>query len=169
VRTRLSLIALSLTGLAILAPALSSSPAGAATTNEIAVYGSSHCLDDDTNNAANLQMWSCTGGTEQHWTSTPDPSGLYTFQNAHTGLCITAPATAEVVPLALAGCTAGGSALQQWRVFAADNPPGGSGWYEVFQNVADNWCLRTSSVGNGTNPEMWPCDASISYERWQFR
>jgi hypothetical protein len=72
----------------------------------MAVWNSSHCLDDDTGNATNLQMWSCTGGP---------------------------------------------------------------GWYEVYQNVADGWCLRTNSVAPRTNPEMWPCDASVNYERWEFK
>src|SRR4051794_24330499 len=64
---RRSLFAVATALLAMLAIALTGTPAQAAGFTPINVWNSSHCLDSDTGNASTLQMWSCTGGSEQRW------------------------------------------------------------------------------------------------------
>ncbi|MFE9597331.1 RICIN domain-containing protein [Streptomyces hokutonensis] len=153
--------------LAILALAWAGgSPAQAAGFTPINVWNSSHCLDNATENAAKLQMWSCTGGAEQKWLEGFNTqTGLFTFTNQNTGRCITAPASGTGT-VTMAFCNAAAT-NQQWRVYFADNPLGPpSGWYDVWQNVSSGYCLSTPSVGNGTLIQTTPCDPSDQYDRW---
>ncbi|MGH4031735.1 hypothetical protein ACQB60_22695 [Actinomycetota bacterium Odt1-20B] len=74
---RFSLFALVAALLAVLAMAMASAPAQAAGFTPINVGKSSHCLDNATENASKLDF----------------QAGLFTFTNARTGRCITAPAS----------------------------------------------------------------------------
>ncbi|WP_311608392.1 RICIN domain-containing protein [Streptomyces hesseae] len=151
---------------AILAITVIGTPAQADGFSPIKVWNSSHCLDNATENAARLQMWSCTGVSEQNWLEGFNTqTGLFTFTNSRTGRCITAPASgAGTVTMAFCDAAA---ATQQWRVFFADNPNGPpSGWYDVWQNVSSGLCLSTPSVRNGTLLQTTLCNASEQYERW---
>ncbi|WP_329463609.1 RICIN domain-containing protein [Streptomyces sp. NBC_01431] len=163
---RRSLIAFVTAVLAILAIAATGSPAQAAGFSPINVWNSGHCLDNATENAARLQMWSCTGGSEQKWLEGFNTkTGLFTFTNQHTGGCITAPASGSGT-VTVAFCDAAAT-TQQWRVYFADNPNGPpSGWYDVWQNVSSGLCLSTPSVGNGTLLQTTQCDPSRQYDRW---
>ncbi|MET8682872.1 RICIN domain-containing protein [Streptomyces sp. NPDC004732] len=163
---RRSLFALLTAMSAALALSVAAAPAQAAGFSPINVWNSSHCLDNATENAAKLQMWSCTGGSEQKWLEGYNTqTGLFTFTNQRTGRCITAPASGAGTAT-MAFCDAGSTA-QQWRVYYADNPPSPpAGWYDVWQNVASGYCLSTPSVGNGTLVKTTTCDASVQYERW---
>jgi hypothetical protein len=160
-----SFITLFIVGLALLASALvGGAKAQASSGIEMAVPpNNTHCLDDDTNNFSNLQMLSCTGGGEQRWIEQFNANDTFTFVNAHTGLCITAPA-AGVATVNMEPCI--GAPTQQWNVFAAGT---GADSYDVWQSVASGLCLRTNSVANHTEPETWTCDPGISYERWHFQ
>ncbi|HEX4833229.1 MAG TPA: ricin-type beta-trefoil lectin domain protein [Trebonia sp.] len=165
-------LALSVTGLAIIggAAVAGTTQANASAGNEMAVWNGAHnhCLDNDTTNAQNLQMWNCTGGAEQHWLEGFNTTtGLFTFRNANTGNCITSPpAGAGAAQVTLGSCDAA-DARQQWDVFAADNPTGGPGWYDVWESTTEpGYCLRAPSVANGTHLETWPCDSNVSYERF---
>jgi Ricin-type beta-trefoil lectin domain-like len=146
--------------------AVTGASAQAASFSPINVWNSSHCLDNATENASKLQMWSCGSGSEQKWLEGFNTqTGLFTFTNSSTGRCITAPATGTGT-VTVAFCDAGAT-NQQWRVFAADNPLGPpSGWYDVWQNVSSGYCLSTPSVGNGTLIATTPCDPSDQYDRW---
>lgn len=152
--------------LALLAVVVTNAPAQASGFSPINVWNSSHCLDNATENAAKLQMWSCSGGSEQKWLEGYNTAtGLFTFTNQHTGWCITGPSwgtgTATMAP-----CNAAAS-NQQWRVYYADNPYGPpSGWYDVWQNASSGYCLTTPSVGNGTLVQTNVCDPSDQYDRW---
>jgi ricin-type beta-trefoil lectin protein len=139
-------------------------PAQAQSFRPINVWKSSHCLDNATENNAKLQMWSCSGHSEQTWLEGFDPqTSLFTFQNGHTNWCINAPGGAGTVTMA----PCDGSTNQQWRVFFADNPLGPpSGWYDIWQNVASGLCLATPSVANGTLPQMETCDLVDQFFRW---
>jgi hypothetical protein len=163
---RRSLLALATAVPALLAVAVTGTPAQAAGFTPINVWNSSHCLDNATENAAKLQMWSCTGGPEQRWLEGFNTqTGLFTFTNQNTGRCITAPASGTGT-VTMAFCNAA-AANQQWRVYFADNPLGPpSGWYDVWQNVSSGYCLSTPSVGNGTLIQTTPCDPSDLYDRW---
>jgi hypothetical protein len=164
-RTR-GLLALATAVPALLAVAVAGTPAQAAGFTPINVWNSSHCLDKASENAAKLQMWSCSGGSEQNWLEGFNaPTGLFTFTNQHTGRCVTAPPFgAGTVTMAFCDASA---TTQQWRVYAAGNPLGApSGWYDVWQNVSSGLCLSTPSVGNGTLVQATPCDPSDQYDRW---
>lgn len=147
--------------------AVAGAPAQAAGFSQINVWNSSHCLDNATENAAKLQMWSCSGGgPQQKWLEGFNTqTGFFTFTNQNTGRCITAPSVgAGTVTMTLCDANA---TTQQWRVFAADNPLGPpSGWYDVWQNVASGFCLSTPSVANGTLVQTTQCDPSDQNERW---
>lgn len=120
--TRRRLFALVTAVLAMLALAWAGgSSAQAAGFTPINVWNSSHCLDNATENAAKLQMWSCTGGAEQKWLEGFNTqTSLFTFTNQNTGRCITAPASGTGT-VTMAFCNAA-AANQQWRVYYADNP-----------------------------------------------
>ncbi|MBD0742698.1 hypothetical protein BG418_14580 [Streptomyces sp. CBMA152] len=163
---RRSLLALVTAVFAVLVIAMTGAPAHADGFSPINVWNSSHCLDNATENAAKLQMWSCTGGSEQKWLEGFNTqTGLFTFTNQHTGRCITAPASGPGT-VVMAFCNAA-DPTQQWNVFFADNPNGPpSGWYDVWQNASSGLCLSTPSVRNGTLLQTTPCDPSDQYDRW---
>src|SRR5664279_736524 len=157
---RRSLFALVTAVLAMLAIAVAAgAPAQAAGFSPINVWNSSHCLDNATEDDAKLQMWRCTGGSEQKWLEGfNSQTDTFSFTNQHTGRCITELAwgagTVTIEP-----CDAAATATtQQWRVFFADNPVNPpAGWYDVWQNVSSGRCLSTNSVRNGTVLETTPC------------
>ncbi|TDU01680.1 ricin-type beta-trefoil lectin protein [Streptomyces sp. 846.5] len=163
---RRTLLALGTAVPALLAVVLAGPPAQAAGFTPINIWNSSHCLDNATENASKLQMWNCTGGSEQRWLEGFNTqTGLFTFTNQHTGLCITAPAWGTGTAT-MQFCDAG-AANQQWSVFAADNPVNPSaGWYDVWQNASSGYCLTTPSVGNGTLVQTTACDPADHYDRW---
>ena len=163
---RIRLFALVSAVLAVLAISAATSPAQADSYSNINVWNSSHCLDNATENAAKLQMWSCSGGSEQRWLEGYNTqTGSFTFTNQRTGRCVTAPAWGSGT-VTMQFCD-GAATTQQWRVYFADNPFGPpSGWYDVWQNVSSGLCLSTPSVGNGTLVQTTPCDPSDLYDRW---
>jgi hypothetical protein len=161
---RFSLFALFTGVLAMLAIAVAGAPAQAAGFTPINVWNSSHCLDNATENATRLQMWSCTGGSEQRWLrSAGGQADAFTFTNQNTGRCITAPLAKGSI--LLLNCNAA-SIAQQWRVFFEDNPPGSAGAYQVWQSLSSGYCLTTPSVKNGTLPRAETCDPDDQYDRW---
>ncbi|WP_234386083.1 RICIN domain-containing protein [Streptomyces sp. ERV7] len=151
---------------AVLVTGLTGPPAQAVGFTRINVWNSTHCLDNATQNAAKLQMWSCGSGSEQKWLEGFNTqTALFTFTNQRTGRCITAPAWGPGT-VTVQFCNAA-DPTQQWRVFAADNPNGPpSGWYDVWQNASSGYCLSTPSVGNGTLVQTTVCDPSDQYDRW---
>jgi hypothetical protein len=158
---RKGFITLLTVGLALTAGALGGAQAHAVSGVEMAVPpNNTHCLDDDTNDFSNLQMWSCTGHAEQHWLEDLNRDNSYTFVNTNTNLCITAPASG-VATVIMEPCI--GAATQKWSVYAALSGPGS---YDIWETEASGLCLRTTSVADHTPLETWPCDVSEAYERW---
>jgi Ricin-type beta-trefoil lectin domain len=159
-------IALVTAPLAMLAITMAAAPAQAAGPTPINAWNKNNCLDNATENASKIQMWSCTGGSEQKWLEgSGTQTSLFTFTNSHTRWCITAPAVGAGT-VTMAPCDAAAT-TQQWRVFFADNPLGPpSGWYDVWQNAASGLCLETPSLRNGTVLQTAPCDASNLLQRW---
>lgn len=162
---RRSLIALSAVVLAVLGVAVGGGPAQAASTTEINILGSSHCLDNATEIASKLQMWSCTGGPEQQWTELFDnQTDTAMLINQNTGWCITAPS--QWGSLVMAPCDTS-APTQQWHINLTDTPVGQpTAEFFMLQSAASGLCLATSSVGNGTVPHMVTCDPTEHYERW---
>jgi hypothetical protein len=164
--TRRTLLTLVTALLAVLAIGVAATPAQAAGFSPMKIWHSTHCLDNATQDATRLQMWSCSGATEQTWLdSRNSQTGRYTFTNQRTGRCITAPLfNAGIVTMQFCDASAGN---QQWRLFAVDNPTGQPfDYYFVWQSVSSNFCLTTPSVANGTRVQTTTCDPSDQYDRW---
>ncbi|WP_329252146.1 RICIN domain-containing protein [Streptomyces sp. NBC_01478] len=141
------------------------SPAQAAGFTPINIWNSSHCLDNATENAAKLQMWSCTGGAEQNWLrGFNSDTSLYTFTNQNTGRCITAP-TSGTGTAVMAICNAA-ARNQQWALYYAAYTGSSTGWFYIWQNASSGYCLSTPSVGNGTLIQTISCDSTVRYEWW---
>ena len=93
IRSRFAALAATVTAV-VPAAVLSGAPAHATGFTEIGIHSSSHCLDNATENSFVLQMWSCTGGSEQKWLEGFNTNtGNFTFTNQHTGLCVSAVGT----------------------------------------------------------------------------
>ncbi|MEY9934595.1 hypothetical protein ABH926_009263 [Catenulispora sp. GP43] len=135
----------------------------------IRIWGSTHCIDNATQNAETVQMWNCTGGPEQQWSQTPDSvngvaTGSYSLVNENTRYCLDALAQGDGT-VVMGPCDS--SNTQQWTTLFADNPsPFTNGAYAVIQNVSSLQCLNTDSVGNGTLLRTWPCDTTDHYQKW---
>jgi hypothetical protein len=128
------------------------------------IWNSNHCLDNDTGHDEKLQMWRCSGGTEQQWLPEfNSQTQAFTFANRHTGRCIHASA-AGAVTVTMEECDAG-APTQQWTALVmTSESPGGS--YTVWQNKFSGLCLTTPSVGDGTLVQTTVCDSSDQYDRW---
>jgi Ricin-type beta-trefoil lectin domain len=157
---RKSLIALFTMGLSALALTLAGSPAQAAVGwHPIDLIGSSHCLDEATENIYKLQMWDCSGALEQNWQVTQSPNPLYqTISNQRYGLCITGPA-GLTGPVTMDFCT-DGNPRQEWETLFYPNTN------ELVEYRDTPYCLTTSSVKNGTVPQVVPCDNEADYQMW---
>ncbi|MDX3113301.1 RICIN domain-containing protein [Streptomyces scabiei] len=163
---RRTLISLVITALTLSAVALTGAPAQAAGATNIRIWGSSHCLDSDVDNAARLQMWSCDGGSDEKWLTEFWGSGMYRFINQRTGWCVTAPSGLGEGPITLSVCDAFGStrAVQLWRVYTTR--PGDPS-VAVWQSTQSGLCMTTPSVANHTIPRTTACDPSDHYDWWQ--
>ena len=168
---RRSLLALATAVLAVLGVALAGGPAQAANTVEIAVHGTGQCLDNATENAAKLQMWRCTGGSEQHWVQLiSSTTGYLMYQNAHTDWCITAPSGPGGGSVVMQPCDTSAPPDQQWTQTFTTTPVGFPfAEYWVIENPATGLCLWTGSIANGTVPSMAGCDTLGSLDnRWDI-
>jgi hypothetical protein len=141
--------------------ALAAAPAQAADATGIRVAATSHCLDNNPNNPAKLQMWDCNGGSNQQWWFIAD-NGAFEVENVATGLCMTAPPGPDGGTVIMAGCV--GAASQQWRFNTLPFP------YLTIQNNPANspgLCLWTETIANGHRPSMAGCDTTTSFNnRW---
>ncbi|MGQ4389615.1 non-reducing end alpha-L-arabinofuranosidase family hydrolase [Streptomyces sp. SAS_270] len=155
-RRRLSVVfAAAVTVLIALAATLVANPAQAATSGAVRGVGSGRCLDVP--NAAQtdgtyLQIWDCSGGTNQQWTST-DSSQLTVYGNK----CLDVPGHATTAGTRVQIWTCSGGANQQWRV----NSDG------TIVGVESGLCLDVTGHGtaNGTAVEIWTCNGG-SNQKW---
>ncbi|MFF4278100.1 RICIN domain-containing protein [Streptomyces kronopolitis] len=165
---RRALISLVTTALTVSALALAGAPAQAAGATNIRIWGSSHCLDSDVNNAARLQMWSCDSGSDEKWLTEYWGSGQYRFINQRTGRCITAPSGLTPGSITLSPCdpVVSTRAAQLWHAHATK--PGDPA-VAMWQSAESGLCMTTPSVGNHTVPKTLGCDASDRYDWWEQR
>ena len=125
------------------------------------VGGSARCLDDPSGNTANgtvIQLWSCTGKSNQNWTVVQDG----TLRTGGKCLQTAGNSTATGTKLELEPCNVN-DGLQMWEA-ATDGQ---------LVNPQSNKCLAASSaaaasVANGTKPVIEPCANSTSQpnEHW---
>jgi hypothetical protein len=138
-------------------------PAQASSFLEMKIWDSSHCLDNATEDASKLQMWRCSGASEQRW-SVPfnSQNGTYSFINERTRRCVQAPGVQG--PIFMNSCDSANT-TQQWTIVVAGaESPGGS--YIVWRNNFSGLCLTTPSVADGTRPRAAVCDPSDQYDKW---
>ena len=125
------------------------------------VGGSGRCLDDPSGNTANgtvIQVWSCTGKSNQSWTVVQDG----TLRTGGKCLQTAGNSTATGTKLELEPCNVN-DGLQMWEA-ATDGQ---------LVNPQSGKCLAASSaaaasVANGTKPLIEPCANSTSQpnEHW---
>jgi hypothetical protein len=130
-------------------------PAQAATSGAVRGVASGRCLDvpgASQNDGTFLQIWDCTGGTNQQWTAT-DSNQLTVYGNK----CLDVPghATTAGTKVEIWSCT--GGANQQWRV----NSDG------TIVGVESGLCLDVSGGGtaNGTAMQLWNCTGAGN-QKW---
>jgi hypothetical protein len=140
--------------LAALAAMLVAGPAQAASSGPLRHAASSRCMDlpnSDTANGTYLQLWDCSGKSNQQWTLT-DSNQLTVL-----GRCLDVPghSTTAGVQLQIYACS--GGANQQWRVNADGSIVG----------VQSGLCLdaKDNGTANGTRIQLWTCTGSNN-QKW---
>ncbi len=100
----------------------------------------------------NVQIWDCTGGTNQQWTLT-DNNQLTVYGNK----CLDVPGHATTAGTRVQIWACHGGANQQWRV----NSDG------TIVGVESGLCLDVSggATGNGTAVQLWNCNGG-SNQKW---
>ncbi|MFG2819985.1 non-reducing end alpha-L-arabinofuranosidase family hydrolase [Kitasatospora sp. NPDC048365] len=155
-RKRLSvLLTAAVAAVAALAAMLGANPAQAATTGALRGAGSGRCLDVQNAGQADgaaLQIYDCSGGTNQLWTSTSG-NQLTVYGNK----CLDVPGHATTAGTRLQIWSCSGAANQQWRVNADGTVVG----------VESGLCLDVSGAGtaNGTAVQIWTCNGG-SNQKW---
>ncbi|MFI9330972.1 non-reducing end alpha-L-arabinofuranosidase family hydrolase [Kitasatospora sp. NPDC052868] len=140
---------------AALAALLVATPAQADTSGALRGAGSGRCLDvsnADQSDGASLQIYDCSGGTNQSWTSTSG-NQLTVYGNK----CLDVPGHATTAGTRVQIWTCSGGANQQWRVNADGTIVG----------VESGLCLDVTgaATANGTAVEIWTCNGR-SNQQW---
>ncbi|MFF7990553.1 non-reducing end alpha-L-arabinofuranosidase family hydrolase [Kitasatospora xanthocidica] len=140
---------------AALAAMLVATPAQADTSGALRGTGSGRCLDvsnADRSDGASLQIFDCSGGTNQLWTSTSG-NQLTVYGNK----CLDVPGHATMAGTRVQIWTCSGGTNQQWRV----NSDG------TIVGVESGLCLDVTGAGtaNGTAVQIWTCNGG-SNQKW---
>ncbi|WP_329485152.1 non-reducing end alpha-L-arabinofuranosidase family hydrolase [Kitasatospora sp. NBC_01246] len=138
-----------------LAAMLVANPAQAATGSALRGAGSGRCLDVQNAGQADgtsLQIYDCSGGTNQQWTST-STNQLTVYGNK----CLDVPGHATTAGTRVQIWTCSGGANQQWRV----NSDG------TIVGVESGLCLDVTGAGtaNGTAVGIWTCTGAAN-QKW---
>ncbi|WP_255956091.1 RICIN domain-containing protein, partial [Streptomyces odontomachi] len=155
-RRRLSAVLTSAVAVLVaLAAMLVANPAQAASTGTLTGAGSGRCLDvsdASQEDGAALQIWDCSGGSNQQWTLT-DSNQLTVYGNK----CLDVPDHATTAGTTLQIWACSGGANQQWRV----NSDG------TIVGVESGLCLDVTgaATANGTAVELWTCNGG-SNQKW---
>ncbi len=140
---------------AALAAMLVAGPAQAATSGALRGTGSGRCLDVSNasqSDGASLQIYDCSGGTNQQWTLTSG-NQLTVYGNK----CLDVPNHATTAGTRVQIWACSGAANQQWRV----NTDG------TIVGVESGLCLDVTGAGtaNGTAVELWTCNGAGN-QKW---
>ncbi|WP_189753686.1 non-reducing end alpha-L-arabinofuranosidase family hydrolase, partial [Streptomyces eurythermus] len=141
--------------LAALAALLVATPAQAAGTGALRGVGSNRCLDvpgASQTDGTNLQIYDCSGGTNQQWTLT-DANQLTVYGTK----CLDVPGHATTAGTRPVIWSCNGGTNQQWRV----NSDG------TVVAVESGLCLDVTgaATANGTAVELWTCNGG-SNQKW---
>ena len=137
------------------AATLVANPAQAATTSAVRGVASGRCLDvpgAGQTDGTNVQIWDCTGGTNQRWTLT-DNNQLTVYGNK----CLDVPNHATTVGTRPVIWSCNGGTNQQWRA----NADG------TIVAVESGLCLDVSggATANGTAVQLWNCNGGNN-QKW---
>ncbi|GAB1818499.1 RICIN domain-containing protein [Herbidospora sp. RD11066] len=112
-------------------------------------------------NGGAAQLWLWSTGNNQRWritqtTSLSAPFGQFTFQNVHSGKCLTAGPPSALGDNTVRQYTCDSSASQKWRAVRVSTINGN--WVELV-SVQWNTCLdaRGYGYGNGVVLQNYPC------------
>ncbi|BFV59620.1 non-reducing end alpha-L-arabinofuranosidase family hydrolase [Kitasatospora sp. CMC57] len=138
-----------------LAAMLVANPAQAATSGALRSVSSNRCLDvanASQTDGALLQIYDCSGGTNQLWTSTS--SNQLTVYGSK---CLDVPGHATTAGTRVQIWACSGGANQQWRV----NSDG------TIVGVESGLCLDVAAKGttNGTAVQLWTCNGGTN-QQW---
>ncbi|WP_284746213.1 non-reducing end alpha-L-arabinofuranosidase family hydrolase [Amycolatopsis sp. RTGN1] len=138
-----------------LAVTLGAGAAAADVTGALRGAGSGRCLDVSNTSQADgalLQIYDCSGGANQQWTSTS--GGQLTVYGSK---CLDVPGSATTAGTRVQIWTCHGGANQQWRV----NSDG------TIAGVQSGLCLDVTgaATANGTAVQLWTCNGG-SNQRW---
>ncbi|MFF0726004.1 non-reducing end alpha-L-arabinofuranosidase family hydrolase [Streptomyces sp. NPDC004134] len=154
-RHPLVVLATAVAVLIALAPAIGAGPAQAASSGALRSVASSRCLDVSNasqTDGAYLQIWDCSGGTNQQWTHT-DANQLTVYGNK----CLDVPGHATTPGTRVQIWSCSGGANQQWRV----NSDG------TVVGVESGLCLDVTggATANGTAVALWTCNGGNN-QKW---
>ncbi|MEU6505662.1 non-reducing end alpha-L-arabinofuranosidase family hydrolase [Streptomyces sp. NPDC046942] len=150
-----AVLAAAIAVLVSLAALLVAGPAQAATSGALRGVGSGRCLDvpgASQTDGTLLQIWDCTGGTNQQWTLT-DSNQLTVYGNK----CLDVPGHATTAGTKVEIWSCNGGTNQQWRV----NSDG------TVVAVESGLCLDVSggATANGTAVQLWNCTGAGN-QKW---
>ena len=122
-----------------------------------------YCLDvkgASTTEGADLDVWTCNGGTNQEWTTSTEGSGYY-VTSLSDGQVADDSGNSKSSGGQIIQWDANGGANQQWT-FTSN----GSGYYTI-KNVYSGLCLEPASTTDGALTEEITCSSSTS-QLWRL-
>lgn len=131
--------------------------------NQIINDATGYCLDVDgasTTEGADLDAWTCNGGTNQEWTMSTEGSGYY----------VTSLSDGQVMDDSGGSKTSGGQIIQ-WDANGGTNQQwtftsNGKGYYTI-KNVDSGLCLEPASTTDGALMKQITCSSTTS-QLWRF-
>jgi len=127
---------------------------------------SGKCLDVEgrsTRNAANIQQWSCSGGSNQLWDVIDLGRGQFSIISHGSNKALT-----------VSGGSSDGANVEQNRWNGGDNQRwrverAGGGAYRIV-SVSNNSCLDVEGAkrDDGANIQLWGCSGGVN-QTWLFR
>jgi endo-1,4-beta-xylanase len=140
------------------AAALGGTSSGGGTGGAVHAVGAGRCLDvtgASTTPGTLLQIWDCSGGTNQQWTHTA--ANQLTVYGGSNTLCLDAVGQGTSPGTKVDVWTCNGQSNQQWQLNANGSITG----------VQSGLCLDVSGAGtaNGTAVQLWTCSGQPN-QRW---
>ena len=138
--------------------ATESSAPGGATTGALMNEGSGNCLDDTnwskTPLAVQMQIWTCTGGSNQQWTLNTSNGQL---KNGYAGLCLEVKggSSSPGTPAVIDTCGSSSSQVMKMVWTSFSNAPKG---YEIINS--NGLCLDNSgnNPSSGNHVQWYTCN-----------
>jgi hypothetical protein len=128
--------------------------------------GSNKCLDVRTEDDLTVQLWGCSGGTEQQWrfafAFNSNGTDYFRVFNRRTQRClgITADSTSASVAAQSQFCA--GDLSRPTQLWSFQLVTIGNDRWSVIRNWWSGQCLdaRGNSTGNGTIVQQFPCNGT---------